>query len=74
MNHIELEDLCINAGRLQELVGMARAMLTRTYPAVSCRGSQSGEDDILEELLPGDGVYIDIGAGEPKQCSNTWLF
>ncbi len=74
MNRRELEEFTVDIGRLQEMVGMARNMLTRTYPAVSCRGSQDGEDEILRDLLPGDGTYIDIGAAEPQQCSNTWLF
>ena len=47
----------------------------RTYPNITCHGSQCEEDTILAELLPEPtGVYVDLGAGEPMQCSNTWQF
>lgn len=46
--------------------------IQRTYPKVDNEGSQHEEDKILAKLLPGDGIYVDIGASDPKECSNTW--
>jgi FkbM family methyltransferase len=49
--------------------------LQRTYPVVTCPGGQSGEDGILAKLLPHDrGYYVDVGANDGIQCSNTWQF
>jgi FkbM family methyltransferase len=40
--------------------------------------SQSGEDVIVQELLPelssSDFIYIEVGANQPTQISNTYLF
>ena len=48
----------------------------RTYKSITNPGSQCEEDTILRELFPEPtvGTYVDIGAGEPQQCSNTWTF
>ena len=38
-------------------------------------GSQDGEDGIIASLvppLPYKGTYVDVGAGHPHECSNTW--
>lgn len=51
-----------------------REWLLRTFPVESRAGSQTNEDTILARLLPGRRVYVDIGAGRPKDCSNTWAF
>lgn len=38
-------------------------------------GPQGGEWETLRALLPIDPVvYVDIGAGEPEECSNTYGF
>lgn len=56
------------------LDGLKR-LLRRTYPPVTCEGGQHGEDGILADLLHGNtGIYVDIGAADPAQCSNTWHF
>lgn len=47
-------------------------ILNDTIPTVTCEGSQDNEDHFLRKILPGDGMYIDIGASFPKECSNTW--
>jgi FkbM family methyltransferase len=43
-----------------------------------CRYSQNGEDIYVDELLegikPGSSIYIDVGANQPSQISNTYLF
>ncbi len=45
------------------------------HPPITCPGSFTGEDAILRKLLPDDPVvYVDVGAAEPVQCSNTWQF
>ena len=54
------------------LISLGR-WLQRTFPAVGTPGAQSGEDEILAELLPEPaGVYVDVGANHPVECSNTW--
>lgn len=61
--------------RLQESLARWNRYIRRTYPPVTCPGGQDGEDDILAELLPQPtGTYVDVGAGEPIECSNTWQF
>lgn len=74
MNRNELTQLRDASGLFNKLLGQVEKCMTRTYPNVTCEGSQCEEDEILKDLLPGDGVYVDIGAGEPVQCSNTWAF
>jgi len=63
---------------IREVAGIMAAFrdcYNRTERIHECAGSQCGEDSILAELLPDQrGIYIDIGAGEPVQCSNTWAF
>lgn len=53
------------------LVQLGR-LLQKVYPKVENEGSQFDEDKILAELLPGKGIYVDVGANHPKECSNTW--
>lgn len=57
---------------------LSRAMersLERTQPRVYKEGSQYEEFKTLRALLPEDsGFYVDVGAGEPVECSNTWEF
>lgn len=44
-----------------------------TIPTVI--GSQCEEDEVLAALLPEpSGLYLDIGASHPIECSNTWKF
>lgn len=43
-------------------------------PKVTKDGSQDGEFEIIEPLLPDRGTYLDIGASEPFECSNTIQF
>lgn len=74
MNASQLRQIKDASGLFNELFGQIERFMTRTYPNVTCKGSQCEEDEILRELLPGDGVYVDIGAAEPVQCSNTWAF
>ncbi len=74
MNRHDLQKFTADVTLYQQIVNKFNEMLQRTFPAVSVRGSQCEEDEILRELLPGDGVYVDIGAAEPVQCSNTWAF
>jgi len=46
---------------------------TFVFP-VTCEGSQYEEDTILASLLTGPGMYVDVGASHPQECSNTWRF
>lgn len=49
--------------------------IRRSFPPANTPGGQYGEDSILAKLLPEPtGFYIDVGAGEPRECSNTWQF
>lgn len=62
----------------QELWNVVSAMqntIRRSHPRVTRPGCQHDEEAKLLKLLPGNtGTYIDIGAGEPIECSNTWPF
>ena len=46
----------------------------RIRPTEDHPGSQHEEDEILTSLFRDQplGVYVDIGAGMPRECSNTW--
>lgn len=49
--------------------------LQRYYPSPTKEGTQFDEGPRLLELLPEEkGIYIDIGASDPVDCSNTWPF
>jgi len=74
MNRFEMEQLSQASGLFNKLLGQINKLSNRTYPNVGRRGSQGQEDEILGDLLSGDGAYVDIGAAEPVQCSNTWQF
>jgi len=60
--------------QIAELLKAFTECYQRTYKPATAPGSQCQEDAILEELFPEPkvGTYVDIGAGEPSQCSNTW--
>lgn len=65
------------ASKIQQVAGMLRSFLDcqyRTLRPATTVGSQGEEDRIIAELFPPHavGTYVDIGAGEPVQCSNTW--
>lgn len=57
-----------------ELLNAFSECYQRTYKSATAPGSQCEEDAILESLFPPPmvGTYVDIGAGEPSECSNTW--
>lgn len=74
MSRFDLEKLRDASGALSGFLGQVGEFLNRSYPAIGRRGSQFEEDEILRDLLPGEGTYVDFGAGEPVQCSNTWAF
>lgn len=58
----------------QALIQLGR-WIQRSHPTVENEGAQHDEDTYLESLLPGnDGIYVDIGAYAPRECSNTWRF
>lgn len=62
---------------INKLLGQLDRYWNRNHPAFSRDGSQSDEDmDIREmlgeELFNSRGTYVDIGASDPVECSNTW--
>jgi len=62
----------VEAGQM--LIGLGRH-IQRTFPVPNAVGSQYGEFEVLRKLLPHDnGIYVDVGASWPKDCSNTWQF
>jgi FkbM family methyltransferase len=71
-----------DSDRLQEfkhhsnlLLNAMGRLLRHSHPTVGREGSQGDEDAVLAELLPQPtGSYIDVGAGDPIECSNTWKF
>jgi len=59
--------------QVAEFFGRFAGWYSRSYDRPQVAGSQAGEDAILANLLPeANGVYVDIGAGDPISCSNTW--
>jgi hypothetical protein len=57
------------ANLLSQLANWQHRTFTRPEPY----GSQDGEDAIIAELCPEPtGVYVDVGAGDPVSCSNTF--
>lgn len=49
--------------------------MTWMYPKPVVDGAQHSEDLRLEQLLPGDhGIFVDIGASWPRDCSNSIRF
>jgi FkbM family methyltransferase len=60
--------------QIADVLGHCAESYRRTYKPTGGNGSQCEEDAIIEALFPPPmvGSYIDIGAGEPMQCSNTW--
>jgi len=57
------------------LLGQFANWHSRTFSRPEPDGSQSGEDAVLAEYLQdANGFYVDVGAGEPVSCSNTWQF
>lgn len=62
----------MNKKRLAKIV---KHQKSDTVLTVGREGSQYGEDKIVEDLLPQEfGWYVDVGAGEPVECNNTWRF
>lgn len=62
----------VEAGQM--LVQLGRT-IQRHFPPPNKVGCQFDEWPILKKLLPGDnGLYIDIGAHHPSDCSNTYEF
>lgn len=70
MNREEAMVLAIPS--LCTLLQGVRQCVQRTVPPVRVHGSQFHEDELIEQLLPGPGYYVDFGAAEPVECSNTW--
>ncbi len=46
--------------------------LTRTFREITQEGPGIELQHLLNALLPGEGLYLDIGANDPIQISNTW--
>jgi hypothetical protein len=60
---------------LQGLLGQLDRVLDRAAPRVMHAGPQGDLAAVLRELLPRDPVvYVDVGASEPVDCSNTHPF
>ena len=62
-------------GQIGDLLRGLGNHIQRTYPRAGREGSQEHEDRILGDLFPeANGVYVDIGAADPVDNSNTWQF
>ena len=57
---------------VRDFFGSIRSSIEVLDPRCCTPGAQDGEDRILDKLLPGPGSYLDLGASEPRECSNTW--
>jgi len=56
-----------------ELRGLLHDNLQRSHPTPGIEGCQFKEHKIFDKYLPKDpGTYVDIGAGDAIDCSNTW--
>lgn len=63
------EDVQTVAGMLSRL----GTFMTRTVKPNGVGLGQLGEMNLIRPLLPPDpATYVDIGAGDPESCSNTW--
>ena len=63
-------ELIVEAGQLLTQFGRWHQ---RTFPPFTTEGAQCGEDSIIAGLLAGrSGTYVDVGASDPIECSNTW--
>jgi len=55
------------------LISQLGNWITRTYTRPEPYGAQAGEDALIAQLFPDStGVYVDVGAGDPVSCSNTF--
>lgn len=62
-------------GAIMGLLGQLDRVLDRASPRVMQPGPQGDLERVLRELLPHDPVaYVDVGASEPIDCSNTYPF
>jgi FkbM family methyltransferase len=69
---IDLKKITDSLSEINHLCAMLNGHITRSYPPAGCPGSQFDEDVVLNKLLPqSNGVYVDIGASHPVECSNT---
>ena len=62
----------VEAGQM--LIGLGRH-IQRTAPKPNVEGSQHGEFSVLRKLLPEPtGLYVDCGASDGVDCSNSFQF
>ena len=55
------------------IVGKLGVTMIRTAKPVGIGLGQMGEVNLIRPLLPpGIATYVDVGAGDPESCSNTW--
>jgi FkbM family methyltransferase len=55
------------------LLGQLANWQSRTFTRPEPYGAQAGEDAMIAELFPEPiGCYVDVGAGDPISCSNTF--
>jgi FkbM family methyltransferase len=60
-------------GRITTALEQIRAVQERVAPRVCQDGPQGDLENVLLDLLPsGPVLYVDVGAAEPVDCSNTW--
>lgn len=61
--------------RLEGTLAQIRFLRERAAPQICCKGPQDDLEGVLKRFLPNNPVvYVDVGAGEPVDCSNTWPF
>lgn len=61
--------------QLNQFRNIAHALdsyLFRTFREVTLHGPGPELTGILQLLLPGEGLYLDVGANDPQQINNTW--
>ncbi len=63
-----------NCKSVVETLNQLKRVHDRMNPRQVNPGAQGKLDSVLKELLPLRSIYVDVGAGEARECSNTWQF
>jgi FkbM family methyltransferase len=72
MDITELTRVTDATAAVWELAGNLRTFIRHMYPPCTHPGGQDGETEIIDGLLQGGGMYVDVGANHPQNLSNTW--
>jgi histo-blood group ABO system transferase len=61
--------------QILEILEQCNHVYSRMHTKVYSDGAQGDLEAVINSLLPQDPVvYVDVGASDPVDCSNTWTF